>query len=230
MSSTEQLMRAVKSNNVAQVAKLIEQGAEVSRADANGDSPLIMAAYKGYTEIVKLLLEAGADVAALDPGMKATALHAAAYAGHVEAARLLIAHGIDINAQGPYNGNTALHDAIWQNNIEAARVIIESGADVSLRSNQGETPLEMARARHRPEIVALLEKGSCPHALLLDSGNICLSWPHRQAPAARGAGGGDGLCLYVGRPNLWRIVGLLLIAFLSMDTLTGVRRKRWLPG
>jgi ankyrin repeat protein len=158
MSSTEQLMRAVKSNNAAQVAKLIAEGAEVSRADAGGDSPLIMAAYKGYTEIVKLLLEAGAEVTALDPGMKATALHAAAYAGHADAARLLIAHGIDINAQGPYNGYTALHDAIWQNNIDAARVIIESGADLSLRSNQGETPLEMARGRHRAEIVALIEQ------------------------------------------------------------------------
>ena len=67
-----------------------------------------MAAYKGRTEIVKLLLEAGADVTAVDPGMKLTALHAAAYAGHADAARLLIEYHIDIDKQGPYNGYTAL--------------------------------------------------------------------------------------------------------------------------
>ena len=81
-----------------------------------------MAAYEGHTAIVRALLEAGADVAAVDPSMKATALHAASYAGRTEAARVLIEHGIDIDKQGPRNGYTALHDAIWQNNIETAKV------------------------------------------------------------------------------------------------------------
>ncbi len=151
------LMQAVEHNDAARVKQLIDQGANVSELDANQDAPLVMAAYKGHTEIVRLLLEAGADVTAVDPGMKATALHAAAYAGRTDAARLLIAHHIDIDKQGPFNGYTALHDAIWQNNIDTAKVIIEAGANLTLKNNAGETPLDFAREKHRPEIAALIE-------------------------------------------------------------------------
>ncbi len=152
------LMQAVKADNAAQVRQLIAAGVDVNAADASGDIPLIMAAYLGHTEITRLLLEAGADVTAVDSGMKATALHAAAYAGRTEPARLLIQHGIAIDAQGPYNGYTALHDAIWQNNVESARVIVEAGADLTLRNHEGQTPLEMAKARKRQQIVAMIEQ------------------------------------------------------------------------
>jgi ankyrin repeat protein len=152
------LMKAVQANDIAQVRKLVAQGTNVNELDQNQDAPLIMAAYKGYAEIVKLLLEAGADVTVVDPGMKATALHAAAYAGHAEAARLLIEHRIDIDKQGPFNGYTALHDAIWQNNVETAEVLINAGANLSLKSNAGETPLELARSHNRQKIVALIER------------------------------------------------------------------------
>jgi uncharacterized protein len=152
------LMQAVKANDAAQVRQLIAAGVDVNAPDAGGDVPLIMAAYLGHTEITRLLLEAGADVTAVDSGMKATALHAAAYAGRTEPARLLIQHGIAIDAQGPYNGYTALHDAIWQNNVETARVLIEAGADLALRNHEGQTPLEMAKARGRKQIVALIEQ------------------------------------------------------------------------
>ncbi len=152
------LMQAIKANNVAQVRQLIASGVDVNAADASGDIPLIMAAYLGHTEITRLLLEASADVGAVDSGMKATALHAAAYAGRSEPARLLIQYGVAIDAQGPYNGYTALHDAIWQNNVETARVIIEAGADLTLRNQEGQTPLEMAKARGRKQIVTLIEQ------------------------------------------------------------------------
>lgn len=156
--SSQPLMQAVKANDSARVSHLIAGGVNVDAPDSSGDVPLIMAAYLGHSEITRLLLEAGADVRAVDPGMKATALHAAAYAGRTEPARLLIQYGIDVDAQGPYNGYTALHDAIWQNNVETARVIIEAGANLTLRSHEGQTPLEMARARKRQQIVALIEQ------------------------------------------------------------------------
>jgi ankyrin repeat protein len=152
------LMQAVQRNDAARVRELISQGVDVSQLDENQDAPLIMAAYKGYTDIVRLLLEAGADVSAVDPGMKATALHAAAYAGRAGAARLLIEYGIDIDKQGPYNGYTALHDAVWQNNIDVAEILINAGANLNIKSHSGETPLEFARAKKHHKIVALIEQ------------------------------------------------------------------------
>ena len=152
------LMKAVQANDLARVKDLIAQGADVSALDENQDAPLIIAAYKGYTDIVRLLLEAGADITAVDPGMKATALHAAAYAGRTAAARLLIEHGIDIDKQGPFNGYTALHDAIWQNNVETAEVLINAGANLTIKSNAGEAPLDLARSHGRQKIVELIER------------------------------------------------------------------------
>jgi ankyrin repeat protein len=151
------LMQAVRRNDAARVRELIAQGVDVSELDDSQDAPLVMAAYEGHTEIVRLLLEAGADVAAVDPGMKATALHAAAYAGRADAARLLVEHGIEIDKQGPYNGYTALHDAIWQNNIDVAKILIDAGARLDLKNHTGETALDFARIKKRHEIAALIE-------------------------------------------------------------------------
>jgi ankyrin repeat protein len=152
------LMTAVKHNDVNAVKSLIAQGANVNELDANQDAPLVMAAYQGHTDIVRLLLEAGADVAAVDPGMKATALHAAAYAGRTAAARLLVEYHIDIDRQGPFNGYTALHDAIWQGHVETAEVLIDAGANLHLKSHSGETPLDFARSRGQERIAALIER------------------------------------------------------------------------
>jgi len=68
--------------------------------------------------MVKLLLDSGADIHAVDSSMKATVRHAAAYLRHPEVMKILIEYGINIDAQGSYNGYTALHDAVWQNNKE----------------------------------------------------------------------------------------------------------------
>ncbi len=152
------LMKAIINNDLLSVQNLIQRGADVNELDDHQDAPLVIAAYKGHTEIVKLLLEAGADVAAVDPEMKATALHAAAYAGRTEAAKVLIAYKIDMDKQGPYNGYTALHDAIWQNNIDTAKVLIEAGARLDIKAKDGQTALDLAKARGRKEIVAMIEQ------------------------------------------------------------------------
>lgn len=150
-------MRAVKANDLKAVQNLLATGTDVNQADANGDWPLIMAAYLGHIEVLAALLEAGADVGVLDPGMQATALHAAAYAGHAEACKLLLAAGVEINRQGPHNGYTALHDAVWQGNLDVATVLVEAGADRTITSNQGQTPLALAKANHQRALITLLE-------------------------------------------------------------------------
>lgn len=156
------LMAAVKANDRALVDRLLAEGASADAADAAGDRPLIMAAYLGHTEVLERLLAAGADLTVLDPGMRATALHAAAYAGRTEAAAVLIDHGIAINQQGPVNGYTALHDAVWQNHLATARVILAGGADASIRAKDGQTALDLARAKGHQALVSLLEAVVAP--------------------------------------------------------------------
>jgi len=151
------LMSAVKADDLPAVQRLLADGTPVNQADASGDWPLIMAAYLGHTAVLEALLEAGADVGVLDPGMQATALHAAAYAGHAAACKLLLTHGVELNRQGPHNGYTALHDAVWQGNLEAATVLVEAGADGSIQSKQGQTPLDLARANRHQALIALLQ-------------------------------------------------------------------------
>ena len=151
------LMTAVKANDLSAVQRLLAAGTTVNQADGNCDWPLIMAAYLGHNTVLASLLEAGADVGVLDPGMQATGLHAAAYAGHAEACALLITHGVELNRQGPHNGYTALHDAVWQSNLAAATVLVQAGADRTIRSKQGQTPLDLAKANKQQALIALLE-------------------------------------------------------------------------
>jgi ankyrin repeat protein len=117
---------------------------------------LIVSAADGHAEMVRLLLDSGADITAVDSGMQATALHAAAYLRHPEAMRVLVEYGIDMDAQGPYNGYTALHDAVWQNNVEGVRVLVNAGARTDIKGKNGETPLDIAKKNGRKEIIAIL--------------------------------------------------------------------------
>ena len=93
---------------------LIEQGkADLeSRTGFTEHTPLHSAAESDHVEMVKLLLDSGAQVDARDTYSE-TPLHYAAREGAVESARLLIAAGADVNAKNE-SGSTPLSFATNQ--------------------------------------------------------------------------------------------------------------------
>ncbi|BBM87264.1 ankyrin repeat domain-containing protein [Candidatus Uabimicrobium amorphum] len=150
-----------------QVKQLISKGYDVNTVQpviGNGNdthTPLLVAARSGYSEIVKMLLVAGADQTKTGYMMNAVAFHKACYMGHPEVLKLLVkdknAHKV-IDDQGPNNGYTPLHDAIWHGHTAAAKVLIEAGARTDLKTYEGDTPLDLAKRYKYTEIVKLLEK------------------------------------------------------------------------
>ncbi|MBT9536817.1 MAG: ankyrin repeat domain-containing protein, partial [Nitrospirae bacterium] len=56
------LMSAVGSGDINAVKRLLNEGADVNAKDSDNYSALMVAALDGYTEIVKLLIEKGADI------------------------------------------------------------------------------------------------------------------------------------------------------------------------
>jgi ankyrin repeat protein len=94
---------------------------------------------------VKELLNAGADVNAVEPVFGAVPLHKATYNGYLEIARMLVkTPGVDLNYQGPSNGYTPLHDALWHGFADCATVLIEAGARIDIVAYDGKLPIQLA--------------------------------------------------------------------------------------
>ena len=150
------LFNAVKQKDLGLTKKLISQGMDLNQRAENGMNPLLQAALQGNADIVKALLEAGADIKIVDFAMKSTPGHKAGYMGHPDVMKLLIKYGLDINAQGPYNGYTALHDAIWHHHSETVKVLVDSGTNLNLKTNNGKTPLELAKEFEFNDVVKII--------------------------------------------------------------------------
>jgi ankyrin repeat protein len=105
---------------------LIEHGADVNVRTQQGRTPLMVAARRnGSADLVRLLLEKGADVKS--PGD--TTLIAAAQSGDIEIMRLLIESGANVNCISPRLGETPLHHAAVSGSVGAVRLLLAKGAN-----------------------------------------------------------------------------------------------------
>ena len=120
--------------------------------NAADESPLMMAALKGHTELARQLI--AKDAAVNKPGW--TPLHYAATGGHLDIMRLLLEEHAFIDAQSP-NGTTPLMMAASYGSPEAVKLLIEAGADIHLRNQKGMSALDFARRSERRNAVELIE-------------------------------------------------------------------------
>lgn len=94
--------------------------AEIDARNRKGYSALMLAAYHGHVEVVRYLLNRGADANTADNGGN-TVLMGAAFKGDVEVARLLVQAGADIGARNA-KGRTATDFAHMFGRAEVARL------------------------------------------------------------------------------------------------------------
>jgi ankyrin repeat protein len=86
---SDELIIAVSSGDIKKVVELLSSGADVNVTNKNNETPLHLAAWKGYAEIASLLLKHGANVNAQEnTGLRP--LHYAAWYGYTEVVKLLL--------------------------------------------------------------------------------------------------------------------------------------------
>lgn len=145
---------------------------EIHDIDYKDKNAVLAALASKYStsEIVRILLEAGADVNFKGYSGQ-TALMSAPTP---EIARILLEAGADVNAKDD-NGKTALMCASgYDSNLEIVKMLLEAGADVNTKCNggtdDGMTALLYASEFKNFEIVKiLLESGADLHAMDKDS-------------------------------------------------------------
>jgi len=185
----EALLSAIGRHKIASVRILLELGADPDPLDEEGESRLILAARNGHAELLRALLDGGAqvhhqdnrgrtalwnaatpEIVALllergaDPDLPdaqgETPLHAAVREGRTEVVRLLVAHVKEINARGP-DGKSALTLAREKGDAETVRILTKGGASIA-----GDTRLlfEALGARDVEKVRELLAAGMDPNA------------------------------------------------------------------
>lgn len=141
-----------------------------------GLTPLFQAVSTGDTEVVRLLLEAGADATAgttSEDGTGESVLHMAIGWWRNSMLPLLIRYGADVNAAGTNPaGQAALHIAAQDGNEDGLRELIRAGADVYARYPDGDTALHVAVKQGRVGAVSvLLDHGMGINTKARTSGN-----------------------------------------------------------
>lgn len=124
---------------------LIKRGAKLDVATETGATALHRAAMAGKTESVRLLLEAGAPVNAVDKsgGTRTTPLLEAARVNLPEIVSLLIEHGADLEMQD-HLGRTAALIAIHDGHLDIFDTLIAGGANPLARDSFHSGALEQA--------------------------------------------------------------------------------------
>jgi ankyrin repeat protein len=152
------VFEAAALGDVDRVRELVHADPALANAHApDGFHALGLAAFFGQPEVVRFLLEHGADVdrVARNEQIRTTALQAAAASGDFESARLLLGAGADAN-RAQAGGFTALHAAAANGDEPLAGLLLAHGADRDARIDEDKTAAEIAAERGHADLALRL--------------------------------------------------------------------------
>ena len=128
-------------------------------ANKEGMTALHFAAQKGDTDVVRFLLEHGADIKAQDSVFSRSAIHFAAENGNLDTIKYLTEKGVDLQDKDGY-GATALHYAARSNKLDVIKYLVGKKVDYTAKDNRGWTAMHYAASGGGIDVVKyLLAKG-----------------------------------------------------------------------
>ena len=157
-----ELSIAAMKGDMATVRSLLEESVDVNASQGDGTTALHWAAHRNDVDMARLVLEAGADVAAKTRLGEMTPLFMAAKSGNAAIVELLIEAGADANSVNTEIGTTSLMLAAASGSVDAVNTLLDAGAEVDRKDiNQGQTALMFAAAPGRVDVIKLLaERGA----------------------------------------------------------------------
>lgn len=170
--ASEDIHEAIRNGNHQLVAQLIENGADLTLRDKDGNIPVTLAA-DGHHKIVGMLADAGANLD-LGDSTGETALVGASIFADLEMVSLLVNKGATVDNIEEGDDMTplwhAVHEGIQQSEDDFSLahthrkivgVLADAGANLDIANEYGETPLFTAVERGRIDFVRILvEKGA----------------------------------------------------------------------
>jgi ankyrin repeat protein len=171
----EKFLNAAKEGDIDRINELLSEDKDPINAkltalmnvkDEDNQWPLYLAAEGGHDEVIKLLLENGADAKAIDTsgdnefGVHYVPLISAIENCKPETVKLLLDRGADVHLNSQFDlvvaNQTPLCYAIEKGNLDIIKVILERKPDINLGNVNNYTPLHLAVEQGKLDIIKLI--------------------------------------------------------------------------
>lgn len=144
----EDLLAAVRKGDAARVKALLAEGADVNAKSPYGATGLFFAADRGNMEIMKILLDHGADVKVKDTFYGATAVTWAVNKGNADMVTLLL-------NKGAPGAEDALDLGVSKANVELVKAALEHKSEI--KPEKLSMALATATKENHPDVAELLK-------------------------------------------------------------------------
>lgn len=178
---TSPLADAVEKRDAAAVQTLLDGGADVNAAQADGTTALHWAARNSDAKTVSRLLERKANANA-ENRYGVRPLYHACVNGDAKIVGMLLDAGADPNSSVA-GGETALMTAARTGNVEPVKLLLAKGADVNARERKGQTALMWAAAEGHVDVIKALVDAKAELNRSVSSGFTALFFAVRQGKA-----------------------------------------------
>ena len=154
--STSKLFEASRTGDTGKTSKILSKNVNIDKQNKLGQTSLIIASHNGNLEVVKMLVNKGADINIKD-NLDNSALMHSLLQNYPSISMFLLDNNANIDSN---NDNVSpLNVAADIGNYEITKKVIEMGADIQNRTISGETPIFNALySKDRETIDYLLSK------------------------------------------------------------------------
>lgn len=175
------LHRAAVDNDAESASILIAHGADLEAvSEQQGSRPLHLAADANSIAVLRLLLQAGADIESTDDLGRLPLSRAAA--AHPEAVEVLLDSGAEIEAREAVVQRTPLIVAAYNGCLGCARLLVRRGAQINARDDLGRTAIWYAATPESvspvggPQLIEFLVENGADLEIADKSGMTPLAW------------------------------------------------------
>lgn len=164
MDPNERLMDAVFLEDVDEIMSAIKDGADINYIKpTTGSTPLSMAVYNRSNDIVRVLIDNGADPNIKDSGdvgINASPLHWAVDKDNIEIIKILLDAGADANSKDRYGSSplywVATKTTDKPSKPEMVEMLVKAGADPLHQNGWGSTPIALAAYQNATDVLAAM--------------------------------------------------------------------------